>query len=115
LIDPPRPIALRRLATKRLFLDLAPPNPLGASGLNHDASVGLPFGDARGLVAVGRVTGPWHLVDPTTLVDIDPPRRDYFQVETDDQRVLLLYRDRASSASPGAPSAPAWFLQGVYD
>ncbi|MBU6289807.1 MAG: hypothetical protein KGS10_16740, partial [Chloroflexi bacterium] len=60
-------------------------------------------------------TGPWHLVDPTTLVDIDPPRRDYFQVETGDRRVLLLYRDRATPASPGAPSAPAWFLQGVYD
>jgi hypothetical protein len=114
LIDPPRPIALRRLAAKRLFLDLAAPTLPGASG--HDAPLGRLFGGvARGPVAVGRVTGPWHLVDPTTLVDADPPRRDYFQVETGDRRVLLLYRDRATPASPGAPSGPAWFLQGVYD
>ena len=109
LIDPPRPIALRRLAAKRLFLDLAVPTLPGAP-------LGAAFGGvARGPVAVGRVTGPWHLVDPTTLVDADPPRRDYFQVETGDRRVLLLYRDRSTAASPGAPSPPAWFLQGIYD
>jgi hypothetical protein len=114
LIDPPRPIALRRLAAKRLFLDLAVPTLAGTPG--HDAPLGALFGGvARGPVAVGRVTGPWHLVDPTTLVDADPPRRDYFQVETGDRRVLLLYRDRATAASPGAPSPPAWFLQGIYD
>ena len=114
LVDPPRPVTLRRLAAKRLFLDLAAPGLADAPG--HEDALGVPSGGvARGPVAVGRVTGPWHLVDPTTLVDIDPPRRDYFQVETGDRRVLLLYRDRATPASPGAPSAPAWFLQGVYD
>jgi|GEM_PF-966948 len=114
LVDPPRPVTLRRLAAKRLFLDLTAPGLAGAPG-HEDALGGLFGGVARGPVAVGRVTGPWHLVDPTTVVDTDPPRRDYFQVETGDRRVLLLYRDRAAPASPGVPGAPAWFLQGVYD
>ncbi len=107
LVDPPRPVTLRRLASKRLFLEI-PDIP--------DADPGRPLsGMARGPVPVGRVTGPWHLVDPTTLVDAEPPRRDYFQVETGDHRVLLLYRDRAAAPGVPAPADPPWFLHGIYD
>jgi hypothetical protein len=50
-------------------------------------------------------------------VESDPPRRDYFQVETDDRRVYLVYRVLPDHSHPPEKQASAttWFLQGIYD
>jgi hypothetical protein len=46
------------------------------------------------------------MVDPTHLTSGAPLTRDYYQVEAEDGRVYLLFRDRTSDS---------WFLQGIFD
>ena len=60
-------------------------------------------GRARRIV---RWCGPWRLVDPSLLATQEPLRREYYQVETENGRVYLVFWDRGNDA---------WFLQGIFD
>ena len=117
LVDPPRPVGVYRENP------MPTPFPSGRVQGRQTGTTRLETGlfpSAPGAPASPRVIrtgGPWPVVDPTVLVESDPPRRDYFQVETDDRRVYLVYRVLPDHSHPPETQASAttWFLQGIYD
>ena len=91
LVDPPAPVLLLR------------PRREGGRPI---LSLATGKGRSRRELRIVRRGGPWKLVDPTRLTSSEPLARDYYQVETDDGRAYLIFRD---------PTADAWFLQGIFD
>ncbi len=117
LVDPPRPVGVYR--ENPMPTPFPPGRIQGRQSGTTRLETGL-FPSAPGTPASPRVIrtgGPWPVVDPTVLVESDPPRRDYFQVETDDRRVYLVYRVLPDHSHPPETQASAttWFLQGIYD
>ena len=117
LVDPPRPVGVYR--ENPMPTSFAPGRIQGRQSGTTRLETGL-FPSVPGAPASPRVIrtgGPWPVVDPTVLVESDPPRRDYFQVETDDRRVYLVYRVLPDHSHPPEKQASAttWFLQGIYD
>jgi hypothetical protein len=110
LLDPPPPVGIltprkhgrRVLSLPFIGATRSPATP----GEQHSAAFAAAWAGGARQLRITRYGGPWKLVDPATLTEREPLARDCYQLEVEEGRACLVYRDRITEA---------WFLQAIFD